>query len=83
MSDKYNKRLNYLKYLFKNLKDFNINETNINYIYFKIPEWCCNYIPDPMFDNINPFEFNKVRELLINIYDSEKYDNTKFLLLGL
>lgn len=80
MSDKYNKRLNYLKYLFKNLKDFNINETNINYIYFKIPEWCCNYIPDPMFDNINPFEFNKVRELLINIYDSEKYDNTKFLL---
>ena len=76
--DNTQKRLNYLKYLFNFPKEFNINKDNINNLYFKIPEWCCTYQPEPLFKDIGPFEFNKVSTLLTEVYDSKKEKNSKF-----
>lgn len=64
MKDDNENRLNYLKYLFEFPKEFNINKDNINYIYFKIPKWCCTYTPNAMFDNIKPFGWNQMKKKL-------------------
>ena len=72
------KRLYYLKHIFDNSDEFNINNNNINYIYFKIPEWCCNYTPKPLFTDIEPFGWNKMINIIKTVYESKKESDTKF-----
>jgi hypothetical protein len=76
--DNTERRLHYLKKIFDFPKEFNINNNNINNIYFKIPEWCCTYVPEPLFKDIGPFEWNKMIEIIVKVYESEKEVDTRF-----
>jgi hypothetical protein len=77
-NDKIQKRLNYLNFLFGHPEEFNINKTNIDLLYLKIPEWCCTYSPQPLLDGIGPFEWNKMTTTIIKIYDSKNEPNSSF-----
>lgn len=78
MNTKIEKRLKYLKFLFSYDKNFNIDINSINLLYFKIPEWCCEYKPLPLLLNIGPFEWNKMTKMLVDIYDSKNEYNSSF-----
>ena len=77
-NNKKQKRIKYLSFLFGHPDEFNINQNNINLLYLKIPEWCCTYNPQPLLENIGPFEWNKMISSIIKIYDSKNEPDTSF-----
>lgn len=80
MDNKIKNRLYFLNKLFNFDKKFNINEKNIDNVYLNPIEWCCNYIPKPLINDIEPFEWNKMILELIKIYNSNNESNTSFYL---
>ena len=73
MSNNIEKRIYFLNKLFNFDKKFNVNKKNINNLYLNSVEWCCNYNPDPLIENIGPYEWNKMILELIKIYNLSDY----------
>ena len=73
MSNNIEKRIYFLNKLFNFDKKFNVNKKNINNLYLNSVEWCCNYNPDPLIENIGPYEWNKMILELIKIYNFSDY----------
>lgn len=63
-----------------NLSFNSLKDEHIPYYYTKYPELCCNYILQPIYEDIKPFEFNKAISYLNEYYKNIKSDYYKNLL---